>query len=42
MPLTNDVYRRMSAKIEVNDDRHCLFMALRIGYYYVLCVKQIA
>jgi len=35
MPLTQDLYRRMSAKIAVNDDEHSLFMALRIGYCYV-------
>jgi len=35
MPLTEDLYRKMSEKVEVNDDEHSLFMALRIGYCYV-------
>jgi len=26
--------------IEVNDDEHCLFLALRIGYFYVYSVEQ--
>jgi len=30
-PQAKDLYRRMSAKIEVNYE-HFLFMALRIGY----------
>jgi len=35
MPPTKELYRRMNGKIEVNDDEHSLFMALRIGYCYV-------
>jgi len=33
VPLTKDLYRR-TRKIEVNDDEHSLYMALRIGNCY--------
>ena len=35
MPLTKDLYIEERAQwIEVNDDEHSLFMALRLGYCY--------
>jgi len=40
MPLTKDLYRRMSAKDWSDGNEHPLFTALRIGYCYVNCAER--